>query len=538
MSKPAGPRANHDGVPEKVVEIDAIDEEEWERDRHTPQAPVAGLAALVRQTVPQPVRIEPRPRHAASQPLPVQSPPVASPQAAPAAAPQAIAPPSETQAYAQRKPSPDPAKRARPAEPQADLAHPTLGPSEPTKLRGRPPRPPAKRPQSAPAEIAPALATVPESTPAPTALQLEAAAPQRVAPEVVQLPLHAPPSEPITTPALVIPRPFVVEAEPQLRAQPDHTPAPPARLPLAPPALDSFESVTVPGGSPAFGGPAGNPAGNAAGDGSLDALADTPDAHALRPRFASRRVIALAAITAAAVIAVVAVAATRGSAPGRSSSPTASPAKAGAASSRVVAEVLSPPEPTARAAQPAPPEPAPTTAPEPSPPSPPSATEPAIAAPEPVAPRTVPRLRDEPLVPAKPHRLRTAPGRGVRKAAKAVAVRPVAREEPADPVEDEPSLSRARVAYDAGNQALFAGDSAGAIRAYRQVLGFVPTYAAGFRGLGLAHAQQGDVGAAIMALRTYLTLAPQARDVGLIKKRIAILQAASAAERSAQRTDH
>jgi regulator of sirC expression with transglutaminase-like and TPR domain len=126
----------------------------------------------------------------------------------------------------------------------------------------------------------------------------------------------------------------------------------------------------------------------------------------------------------------------------------------------------------------------------------------------------------------------------VRKAAKALAVRPVAREEPADPVEDEPSLSRARVAYDAGNQALFAGDSAGAIRAYRQVLGFVPTYAAGFRGLGLAHAQQGDVGAAIMALRTYLTLAPQARDVGLIKKRIAILQAASAAERSAQRTDH
>jgi len=42
VSKPAGPRANHDGVPEKVVEIDAIDEEEWERDRHTPQVLVAG----------------------------------------------------------------------------------------------------------------------------------------------------------------------------------------------------------------------------------------------------------------------------------------------------------------------------------------------------------------------------------------------------------------------------------------------------------------------------------------------------------------
>ena len=93
------------------------------------------------------------------------------------------------------------------------------------------------------------------------------------------------------------------------------------------------------------------------------------------------------------------------------------------------------------------------------------------------------------------------------------------------------------MAYDTGNQALFAGDSAAAIRAYRQVLGYVPTYAPGFRGLGLAHAQQGDIGAAIMALRTYLSLAPSARDVALIKKRIAILQATSAAERSAQRSD-
>ncbi|MGH9885647.1 MAG: tetratricopeptide repeat protein, partial [bacterium] len=122
-----------------------------------------------------------------------------------------------------------------------------------------------------------------------------------------------------------------------------------------------------------------------------------------------------------------------------------------------------------------------------------------------------------------------------RKATKAVAVRPAAHEE--DPTEDQPSIARARVAYDAGNQALFAGDSAAAIRAYRQVLSFVPTYAAGFRGLGLAHAQQGDIGAAVMALRTYLSLAPNARDVALIKKRIALLQAASA-ERSAQRQDH
>ena len=33
-----------------IVEIDAVDLEEWERDRHTPAAPKEHLAALVRQT--------------------------------------------------------------------------------------------------------------------------------------------------------------------------------------------------------------------------------------------------------------------------------------------------------------------------------------------------------------------------------------------------------------------------------------------------------------------------------------------------------
>ena len=45
-----------------------------------------------------------------------------------------------------------------------------------------------------------------------------------------------------------------------------------------------------------------------------------------------------------------------------------------------------------------------------------------------------------------------------------------------------------------------------------------------------------DTSAAVMALRTYLSLAPHARDVALIKKRIAILQAENA-EHSAQRRD-
>jgi hypothetical protein len=557
VSKPSAPRGG-DGIPEKIVEIDAIDVAEWERDQHTPQAPVAGLAALVRQTVPQPVRVEPK-RKGATQQMPATT--------------QARTPQAQgSQALPPQAQAPAPQAKAPPKEPPQSQPHPPLGPSEPTKLRGRPPRPPKKAAPVAPdAELAPAAASrVPDPVPAPLPIESprdidprvpavgpNISTPQHIAPEVVQLPLHAPPSEPITTPALVIPRPFAIEAEPRLRAQPDHTPAPPAPLPLAPPALDSFEPP-------------------AHTDVPTNAVGESPEVPSLRRR-PSRRVIALAAATVAAVVAVIAVAATRGSSPSR----PAAPASSGAESSRVVAQVLPAP-----AAQPSPPaaaasatdHAAPSSTDHAAPATTPTATDRAAsatdraaanttdhaasatdhaasatdhtasatdhaasatdrAAPEPPAPRTVPRLRDEPLASPKPHRLRSAPTyRGKRKAAKAVAIRPVAHDEP-DTVEDEPSISRARVAYDAGNQALFAGDSAAAIRAYRQVLGAIPTYAPGFRGLGLAHAQQGDIGAAIMALRTYLSLAPRARDVALIKKRIAILQATSAAERSAQRSD-
>lgn len=454
MTKPAAPRTGKDAArapgaaPERVVEIDAIDVAEWERDQHTPQAPVAGLAALVRQTAP---RVEPRPRqHAATQPTKVDH------TAARAAA---------------------------------------------AKGRGRPPKPPAN-------PVVPDADSVSfETVTAPAGLSLAAAtaqrprddeasaAPQHIAPEAVRLPLAAPPSGPI--PALVMPQPVVVEAERRLRAAPDHTPAPPAAISPAPPGLDSFEPP---------------------------AHTDSPDVPGLRPPLVSRRVIAIAGATVAVVIAIIAGAASRGSAPSDNRNKSAAtPAKLAPTTAHAV--VIEPPAPArAPAAQPAPP--------------PPAADDPPAASPdpEPALTRTTPRLGDEPLVVAKPHRLRPAPAyRGNRKPSRAVAVRPVAHEE-SDPAEDEPSISRARVAYDAGNQALFAGDSAAAIRAYRQVLGYVPTYAAGFRGLGLAHAQQGDIGAAVMALRTYLSLAPGARDVALIKKRIAILQAANA-ERSAQRRD-
>ena len=85
------------------------------------------------------------------------------------------------------------------------------------------------------------------------------------------------------------------------------------------------------------------------------------------------------------------------------------------------------------------------------------------------------------------------------------------------PLDRDDSLARARTAYATGNQHLFAGDTGAAISAYRQALATYPNYAAGYRGLGLAFSQK--------AFKTYLNLAPTAKDVALIKKRIAGLSA-------------
>ena len=90
---------------------------------------------------------------------------------------------------------------------------------------------------------------------------------------------------------------------------------------------------------------------------------------------------------------------------------------------------------------------------------------------------------------------------------------------------DQGAISKARQSYAAGNQRLFAGDADGAIRNYKQALTYYPAYVAGYRGLGLAYAQQGDKPAALKALRTYLSSVPSAKDAELIRKRVATLQA-------------
>jgi len=138
----------------------------------------------------------------------------------------------------------------------------------------------------------------------------------------------------------------------------------------------------------------------------------------------------------------------------------------------------------------------------------------------------LPEAPAEPSNATKPSAPRSkTPPAGSHATVKTGAVQPDPHETPAkidDGTEDgEPATARARTAYNAGNQALFDGDSDAAIRAYRQALSAAPTFAPGYRGLGLAFAQGGDNTAAITALRVYLKMAPHAKDAALIKQRIA-----------------
>jgi len=95
---------------------------------------------------------------------------------------------------------------------------------------------------------------------------------------------------------------------------------------------------------------------------------------------------------------------------------------------------------------------------------------------------------------------------------------------PAEASSDPALVARARDAYLRGNQALFSGDTPGAIAAYRESLDLYPGYVAGYRGLGLAYMEAGKKAEALDALRTYVRTVPDAHDLPLIKKRIGRLE--------------
>ena len=84
-----------------------------------------------------------------------------------------------------------------------------------------------------------------------------------------------------------------------------------------------------------------------------------------------------------------------------------------------------------------------------------------------------------------------------------------------------------RPTYERGNAALFAGDIAGAITAYKEAVHDDPFDPIGYRGLGLAYEQKGDTTAALRALKKYLKLAPGAADRAIISRRIERLSEAA-----------
>jgi len=74
--------------------------------------------------------------------------------------------------------------------------------------------------------------------------------------------------------------------------------------------------------------------------------------------------------------------------------------------------------------------------------------------------------------------------------------------------------------YERGNALLFAGDSKGAIAAYREAIRAAPADPSAFRGLGLAYEQQSEPVFAARALRRYLKLAPNAPDREIVARRL------------------
>ncbi|HUS68216.1 MAG TPA: tetratricopeptide repeat protein, partial [Kofleriaceae bacterium] len=192
------------------------------------------------------------------------------------------------------------------------------------------------------------------------------------------------------------------------------------------------------------------------------------------------------------------------------------------------APTTAPPEPTPAPVVVAPPpeKPAPTPTPTPTPVAKP--TEPAVPTePAPPSEPAEPVAKPEAVVAAAP----TAPRR--RLGGKQVVLEydntPTSPTPPPPtapvPVGEDPAVvARAREAYHRGNVKLFSGDPDGAVGAYRESLKIYPGYVAGYRGLGLAFAEQGNTPEALAALRTYAKTVPGAKDVPIIRKRIENLE--------------
>jgi regulator of sirC expression with transglutaminase-like and TPR domain len=84
-------------------------------------------------------------------------------------------------------------------------------------------------------------------------------------------------------------------------------------------------------------------------------------------------------------------------------------------------------------------------------------------------------------------------------------------------------VKRARGLYLDGNKKL-SGDANGAVALYQSSLKAYPGYVAAYRGMGLAFVQLKDTPKALASFKTYVKLAPGAKDAPLIKKVIEKLE--------------
>jgi hypothetical protein len=251
--------------------------------------------------------------------------------------------------------------------------------------------------------------------------------------------------------------------------------------------------------------------------GSMGADEET-DAKA--PQSSSKKGIILAAVAALVIIlAAVAVFALRGGKKPQETSTVETPKPAELAPTR--AEPAANEEPPALAAKPAPALAKPAESPKPAAAQKVVAEKPSSAEKAGHAEKTA---AEKPSHAEKPGHAEKAAHEEKSPAEKGKPVASDSTPPPAEPKSggspSESDYQRANDAYQRGNEKLFKGNTADAIKDFNQALKLNPKDPAIHRGLGLAYAQSGNSPEAVKHLKAYLKAAPKANDRAMVEKRI------------------
>ena len=540
MTKPGGPPPSETG---EVLEIDAMDLAEWEQDQRTPQASVANLAALVKQSEKPPEQIAPPgPRKTAVvararvtgpvSPRPPRASDLALARPARRARADKVTPvvpvpitrdiPTAPVARipSGRDPSTAPAAPAAPIAASASAVAPRAQPvarrAQPVAPRTQPVAPRAQ-PVAPRARLGSSAETDPDATPSSSrplsAIRAGVARPGSAMDDVRSASLADPAAQ--TGPQAVL---GDLGPRAPLRTVPGAIHAAPIVLPLLAPveAASQWDPLADP--DPAEPAPQWGPLADpdpAELPPRVHRDRDTDGLRGLLPGASRRRWLWIGGAAGVVFAAVVMLASGR-----RADGVAPAPAPVeDHAQSPAVADRAAPTTPVVPGAAPAK-----------------MSASPAASAGSLPAPAPVPDPVPAPTIAAAPRGAasRPSPGAAQKLAGPKLGGKKLVVEygsppsEPALPgltaqTAEDPAVGRARSAYLSGNRQLFAGDAQAAIRAYRQALRLYSGYVGGYRGLGLAYAQLGDREKALDAFKTYVTTVPGAKDVALIQKRIARL---------------